>query len=228
MSDVPEQTFVVIDVETTGLSPTTDKIVEFCAFGPNFIQASLINPTQDIPASVSAIHHITNSDVKDSPTWEVFLPQVKQTLEAWGAKYLVAHNAKFDQSFVGLSEYPWICTYKCALRQWPDAPTHSNEGLKYWLKLDRCGRSFSQQSHTALGDCLTTAAILHELLKYQTPETLLAWTSSPRELLKMPFGRYKGLKFTVIGADYLNWLITQPNMDEAVLAAAKKELATRE
>src|SRR5262245_25865334 len=36
----------------------------------------------------------------------------------------------------GWPEVPWLCTYKSALRAWPDAPRHSNSVLRYWLGID--------------------------------------------------------------------------------------------
>jgi len=53
-----------------------------------------------------------------------------------GADYYVAHNAAFEQNFFaaqGIELDPWICTYKCALRVWPELDGHTHEELRYAL-----------------------------------------------------------------------------------------------
>ena len=46
---------------------------------------------------------------------------------------IAAHNADFETKFFE-PMLPVICTYKAALRVWPDAPSHSNGALRYWLE----------------------------------------------------------------------------------------------
>lgn len=62
------------DLETTGVNVGSDRIVEICILkvnvnGSTDIKTMLINPTIPIPPEVTAIHHITNEDVKDKPTF---------------------------------------------------------------------------------------------------------------------------------------------------------------
>ena len=60
-----------------------------------------------------------------------------------------------------LGETTWICTYKCALRVWPDLVSHSNQALRYTLGLinphgiDRK----TLNPHRALSDVIVTSAI---------------------------------------------------------------------
>jgi len=93
---------IVLDVETTGLDYTKEKMVEFAAvrMENGKIKAeyqTLINPEQHIRKSSIAIHGITEDDVKDAPTEAEVMPKI---LEFIGDYPIVAHNAIFDYSFI--------------------------------------------------------------------------------------------------------------------------------
>ena len=71
-------TFIAFDTETTGLSSTTDRVIEIGAikFDKTGIIdkfETLINPQKPIPVECTEINHITNEMVKDAPTAEVAL-----------------------------------------------------------------------------------------------------------------------------------------------------------
>ncbi len=94
--------FVVLDIETTGLSPFVDEICEISAvkvknFLPEEFFYSLVKPKKQIPEDVIKIHGITNEMVKDAQEIEIvltkFLDFIKDTT-------LVIHNADFDLSFI--------------------------------------------------------------------------------------------------------------------------------
>ena len=66
---------VFFDLETTGLNITTDKIVEisYIKVFPNGTEEAKtlrVNPEKHIPEQSTAIHHITDEDVKDCPTFK--------------------------------------------------------------------------------------------------------------------------------------------------------------
>ncbi len=93
---------VALDLETTGLSPICDKIIEIAAVkvNPDGSLSSfetLVNPEVIIPEKTIAIHHITNDMVKNAPKLIDVLTEFKQFI---GDLPLVAHNAKFDTGFV--------------------------------------------------------------------------------------------------------------------------------
>jgi DNA polymerase-3 subunit alpha (Gram-positive type) len=94
--------FVSVDLETTGLSPTYNKIIEIGALKiRNEVVVdtfhSLINPNVFIPQKITAITGITNNMVKDSPSIEVVLPKF---IKFVGNAPIVAHNSKFDMGFI--------------------------------------------------------------------------------------------------------------------------------
>lgn len=75
-----------IDLETTGVSLSTDRIVEIAMVkimpdGTRLAKRKLINPQMPIPASSSEIHGITDDMVKDAPTFKQAANEIKQFLE---------------------------------------------------------------------------------------------------------------------------------------------------
>ena len=94
--------FVVIDTETTGLSPKTKQIVEisavrFIEFLPAEYMTTLVNPQSKIPENITEINNITDDMVKDSP----LINQVaKSFIDFIGKeKIIVGHNVEFDLKF---------------------------------------------------------------------------------------------------------------------------------
>jgi exodeoxyribonuclease X len=223
------QHVAVCDTETTGVDPKTCKVCEVALFSPHFniSWGSLVDPEIPIPPETSAIHHICDHDVEGWPNWDSVKVTLVDILIKNNITILVAHNAEYDSTVVGIPDSVWICTYKCALRQWPDAPSHKNEALKYWLKLGDCGCNFNHAAHSALHDCKTTALILEELLKYQSLETLVQWTKEPKHFTKIMFGKHVGKKWEEIDLGYLQWICKQGDMDKDIVGCAAREIQRR-
>jgi len=75
-----------IDLETTGVNLSTDRIIEIAIIklnpsGERHTKRKLINPEMEIPKSSSDIHGITNEMVKDAPTFKQVANEIKQFLE---------------------------------------------------------------------------------------------------------------------------------------------------
>ena len=75
-----------IDLETTGINISTDRIVEIAIVkilpdGTRQVKRKLINPEMPIPPGSSAIHGITDEMVKDAPTFKQVANEVKQFIE---------------------------------------------------------------------------------------------------------------------------------------------------
>jgi DNA polymerase-3 subunit epsilon len=75
-----------IDLETTGVNLSTDRIIEIAIVrllptGEKQVKRKLINPEMDIPKSSSDIHGITNDMVKDAPTFRQAANEIKQFLD---------------------------------------------------------------------------------------------------------------------------------------------------
>lgn len=99
--------FIAFDVETTGLSPTADRIIEIGAvmFQNGTVHkafSSLVNPGFSISQSASAVNHITNTMLATAPSEREIYPQLIDFLgdALCGKIVMCAHNAKFDFDFL--------------------------------------------------------------------------------------------------------------------------------
>lgn len=165
--------FVVLDFETTGLSAEKDCIIQVAAVKyQNFKKVNeivtYVNPGILIPQRITEINGITNKTVKKAPFINEVLPQLIEFIED---DVIVAHNAKFDISFLirnieqcslELKRYKVIDTLQLA-RMYIDSKNHKLETLKRYLKLEEFN------SHEALHDCYVTG----ELYKYCYEQSLV-------------------------------------------------------
>ncbi|HTA84549.1 MAG TPA: 3'-5' exonuclease [Bacteroidia bacterium] len=76
----------IIDIETTGLSIGSDRIIEISILklspdGKEEVFTFRVNPTIPIPTEVSAIHHIFDKDVQNEPTFKELAPKLFQILD---------------------------------------------------------------------------------------------------------------------------------------------------
>lgn len=95
-------TFVALDIETTGLKYDENKIIQLSAVKyENGIEIDrfdkYINPHVYIPRYITDINGITNSMVKSMPTVDKVLPEFIDFIDDY---ILVAHNSKFDMKFI--------------------------------------------------------------------------------------------------------------------------------
>ena len=75
-----------IDLETTGISITNDRIIEIAivkiaADGTRLVKRKLINPGMPIPAGSTAVHGITDEMVKDAPSFKQVANECKQFMD---------------------------------------------------------------------------------------------------------------------------------------------------
>jgi exodeoxyribonuclease X len=183
-------------------------------------QSRLVNPGIPIPPKMSAIHHLIDEDVAGYPPWPTaLLPIVDRPVDAF-----CAHNAAFEKMWLTpnlTGAAPWVCSYRCAMRVWPEAPGHSNQELRYWLKPEGLSRALAEPSHRAKPDAYVTAFTLRELLKRATLAQLIEWSSKPALLPRLNFGKHKGTAWAEVDHSYLQWIIKQSDMGEDVVFTAK-------
>ncbi len=94
--------YVVVDLETTGLSAKSDKIIEIGAVKVvnNLVVdkfQELINPNVSLPSVITRITGITDEMLFDAQPIDIVLPRFKEFL---GDSILIAHNASFDCRFL--------------------------------------------------------------------------------------------------------------------------------
>lgn len=190
--------YAVIDTETTGTDPKTDRVVEI---GCTLYQAgkligtfnTLVNPERHIPAGASGIHHLLDRHVADAPKFPEALASLKKFIEP--ASIYVAHNAVFDSAMLPeLNDKRWLCTMRLAQHLWPDADNFKNQTLRYFLELE--DKDFDGiSSHRAVADCLVTGGILlkglNRIREVHGPQTLpwlVKFADAPVLMTKMPRG----------------------------------------
>lgn len=105
--NIVSKKFYSFDVETTGLNPVNDRIIEIgcCEFidlKPVKEFSTLVNANHYVPSYVTKINNITNEMLSDAPNEEevyyYFSAFIKDVLE--GRAIIVAHNANFDMNFL--------------------------------------------------------------------------------------------------------------------------------
>lgn len=225
----------VVDFETTGL-PEENAVV--CEVGyldvslvdPGFpvllnsARQSLIDPGVPMRPEISAIHHLVDDDfIGVQSVWRT--AEAALGLGMTDTDPYVAHGAKFEQHFFPGEPHPWIDTYKCALRAWPDAPGHGNQTLRYWLEAQgkiKVNRELAFPPHRAMPDAYVTAHIFSALMQIGRPlQRLIDLSAMPAFLPVIRFGKHSGTKFSEIPHDYLEWMVSQKDMDEDAVATAR-------
>jgi DNA polymerase III epsilon subunit family exonuclease len=184
-------TFVVVDVETTGLSPVEDRITEIAMMKvKNGILldefSTLINPLVNIPPSITNLTGIDNLMVADAPTAREVAPVIAEFL---GDAIFVAHNVQFDWGFVSQSAMrergielsnPLLCTVKLSRMILPHLPSKSLGPVTSALNIT------IPERHRASGDAYATALVLIKFISYVQRKHDIHLVS---ELLRFQHGR---------------------------------------
>ena len=218
----------VFDFETTGLDPAEGAEVCELGFSDLLPDGTITDPVSELfgisgkmPPDVRAVHHIHSDDLLGLP---FFAPSHLGVSAVYAA-----HNAKFELQFV-TPPTPVICTYKAALRVWPDAPSHANYALAYWLEdravIDPLDRFKSQPAHRAGPDAYVTAHILRVLTSEATTEDMIQWTSEPAVQSRIGFGKHRGQRWSEVDDGYLRWVLGQ-DFDEDTKWNVQRELERR-
>lgn len=219
----------VIDFETTAEKPPVSQV---CEFGYTDIDDGVVAAmpisqlccVDAIPPQSRAIHNIRPEWCKDAPVFDACC------IDDGTADVFAAHNAEFEQLYLK-TDKPWVCTYKVALRHWPDAPSHSNGALRYWLEDQgkiTPDHALTQPVHRAGPDAYVTAYLLFALLaEGLSVETMIAWSKEPPVLLRCPLGKFRGQPWSAVESGFLGWMLKQPDMDPNLKWNAQRELDRR-
>ena len=185
-----EVTFCVLDLETTGGSPTESAITEVGAVKVQRGEVvgtfqTLVDPGQVVPAFVRLLTGISSEMLVEAPPIQAVLPSLLEFLKG---TVLVAHNARFDVSFVNQAlvaagyeklDNQVVDTAQLARKVLAgEVPNHRLATLASHL---RCAH---QPTHRAFADVLATIDVLHHLIERVTGfgvvtlEDLIALTAS--------------------------------------------------
>ncbi|QIW55954.1 exonuclease domain-containing protein [Lactococcus raffinolactis] len=149
--------YVVFDLETTGFSPTYDKIIEIGAVkvrNDEIIDemSTFVKIETPLPELITNITGINDNDLSEG----IDIEYASKKLETFmGDDYLIGHNVKFDINFVNSAlgynlENSYFDTMVLARRIYKSWPHHKLEDLKNNFKIQ------SSQSHRALSDVKVT------------------------------------------------------------------------
>ena len=162
------QRYVVFDLETTGLDPEVNEILQISAIkyeNHTYVDSLsyLIKPIKPIVSNTAFnINHITNEMVEDAPSINEIIPIV---LEFLCDEIIIGHNIRFDLSFFTVSlrrlSYPrltnkYLDTLSLSKQYIKGVSNYRLESLNNELSLS------SLLSHNALNDCVIT----NELFEY--------------------------------------------------------------
>lgn len=223
----------VIDFETTGTEPPAQVCeVGLCDLG---LDAKTVAPwtswlcgVSEMPPEVRAVHNITLAECQGERDFSQ--GQADGFMAESAPDALAAHNADFELQFF-TPTIPVICTYKAALRVWPDAPSHSNGALRYWLEdqgLITLDHALTQPAHRAGPDAYVTAHILLALFNAgHTGREMVAWTKEPSLLPACPIGKFRGKPWSEVEAGFLDWMLHQPDMESDLKWNASREIDRR-
>jgi DNA polymerase-3 subunit epsilon len=159
--------FAVVDVETTGLVPGTDRVLEIAvvrtdAHGTVLDEwSSLVDPGRDPGAS--DVHGITLADLQGAATFAEIAPELASRLHG---RILVAHNLAFDAAFLDAEQRPSLrgATGGLCTIQLSQAVLHRPAGG--WSLGALCNEVGVplDDAHRALADARATAGLLEALL----------------------------------------------------------------
>ncbi|MFD2999248.1 exonuclease domain-containing protein [Pontibacter toksunensis] len=165
--------YAIIDIETTGGQPAQDKITEIAIFihdGEKIVDKynTLINPQRPIPYFISQLTGITDEMVQDAPK---FYEVAKDIVEFTEGKVFVAHNVRFDYSFMkkefadlGFTfQRKTLCTVRLSRSLIPGLPSYSLGKLCKSIDIELT------QRHRAIGDAKATAILFDKLIKLNRP-----------------------------------------------------------
>lgn len=207
-----DTTYCVLDLETTGFSPATEKITEIGIMkfqGGKVIDefGCFVNPEKPIPARVIEITNITDDMVKDAETIDRVFPKILDFIEG---SVLVAHNADFDINFLKHNadvlgyefDYTYLDTLSLAKELFPNYKSY---------KLGRIAKNLGitvEVAHRALDDVATTVkvfGIMLDMLKQRGAETLddIELYASDEESKKAEYKKLNTFHAIILAKDYV-------------------------
>ncbi len=188
--------FAILDLETTGLSSTTDKIVQIAIIngqtGATLLN-TLVNPKRPISQDASEVNGIYDADVQNAPVFRDIHQQVKQILNE--NKIFAIYNKDFDVGFlhsegVFLKNNDFTCIMKLYAEffgEWHSYwKSYTWQGLQ--CAIEQCSIDF-KNFHNALDDCIATRKLIFYIAEssfgnYQKPDKCFKCNQASANLLE--------------------------------------------
>ncbi len=205
-------TYCVLDLETTGFSPETEKITEIGVMKVEDGKvidrfSTFVNPQKSIPMRVVEVTKITDDMVRDAETIDKVFPKLLQFIEG---SVLVAHNAEFDIGFLKHNakvlghdfDFTYIDTLGLAQDVFPDYKSY---------KLGRIAKNLGikvEVAHRALDDVDTTVKVFNimlEILKERGAQTVedIDIYAADEEAQKVAYKKVKTYHTIILAKNYV-------------------------
>jgi DNA polymerase-3 subunit epsilon len=217
---------VSLDVETTGINPRTDRIVQLGVvkvYPPELTVRrwmTLVNPGIPIPKAASEVHGITDATVAGAPS---FGQLASRLLAGLSDCDICGYNVNFDLQFlraefarVKIDFTPAHVVDSFRIFQ-HHAPRNLAAAVQYFLNEERW------QAHDAIEDAIAALRVLDaEVARYQLPTTIpeLAARYARRDDVDpdgkivwrgdeacINFGKHRGTPLSRVDPDYLRWIV---------------------
>lgn len=187
--------------------------------------SELCDPGIEIDAEASAVHHLTKGDIKGKPPFSSHEPKLMNG----PPDYFVAHNAHFERKLFATGDMPWICTYRIALRVWPELAAHNLQYLRYALGLDTSGHDVALP-HRAGPDTVVCALLMQRIIEEArfSFDEMVRFSNGPALLPRIPISKHKGKPWSEVPTDFLQWMLGVEDMDPDLKANARYHLKMRE
>ncbi|MCR5459276.1 MAG: PolC-type DNA polymerase III [Acetatifactor sp.] len=215
--------FVVFDIETTGFSPVSNKIIEIGAVkvsGGEIVDrfSTFVNPQVPIPFEIEQLTSIRDDMVMDSPVIEEILPRFLEFSEGC---VMVAHNANFDMSFImencrrqGFSDdFTFVDTVQISRALLKDQAKHTLDAICKTLGISL------ENHHRAVDDAEATAHIFVKFIKMLAEEKIFTLKelnvlgeSSPSVVQKSPSYHAIILAKNDLGRTHLYKLVSESHL----------------
>ena len=170
-----DKLYAIIDIETTGGRATRDKITEIAVVlhdGQKIVDSyeTLINPEVPIPYGITKLTGISQDMVESAPR---FFEVAKKVVEMTEDAIFVAHNVRFDYTFIR-EEFArlgftytrkQLCTVRLSRKAFPGLKSYSLGNLIKHFEINVDDR------HRAMADTLATVELFEKILNVEKGET---------------------------------------------------------
>ena len=227
----------VVDLESTGSDPATDRVVEVAVVsiapdGTEDLFATRVNPGRPIPAAATAIHGIGDADVRDAPTFPALAPALARRLAGCDLAGfgIVGFDLPLLAAEFGRAGVPFALAGRAVLdalavyRRFEARTLAAAVG--FYL-----GREHTH-AHAAAADAAAAAEVLdRQVGRYGLPPAPVAlhaalvdvdvggkFRRTPAGVVVFGFGKHAGRPLAEVArADpgYLAWMLTRPFLDDA-------------
>lgn len=229
------------DLETSGVSKVKDRPVQACMVqrshvGDRVLLNTRVNPGIPIDPEATAIHGISDSDVKYAPdyfmvAWMIASISRVQSKSEKQAVLVTFNGYVFDVPMINnclgkdVIQLPHIDVLRFARHHFPDV--RGSKGGKSLGELYEIfiGRSL-EDAHDAAVDVIATLDVFQALLKVESMsiEDLCIEQSQPKPYDIMPTGKYIGLPISEIPSSWANFMNKQPDLDPDLRCTVSKIL----